>query len=173
MNRQSELKSLLKSLTKNRPALISDRTFWLLAFGIALTLAFQQTGIFERDIINKNGWPLVLQFLQASLHPDISWQFLQLTASATLKTLGFAVCGTSISLLFGSLAGIFASEVWQTSFQVHRGDHPKKYFISSQWLLRRSLMHQWRRMLSCRCVHRLCPASRRCRNHPGSRAPTC
>lgn len=136
---QMEAKSDIKSLTKHQPALIRERIFWFLAFAVALPVALQQARIFDRPIINQNGWPLVLEFLQASLHPDISGEFLQITGTATLKTLGFAVCGTTFSLLIGSLCGLFVSEVWAESFFQPKTDRPHKFFLSVRWVLRQIL----------------------------------
>jgi phosphonate transport system permease protein len=118
---------------------MGDRIFWFLAFGVALTLAFQQTGIFSQEIINQNGLPLVLEFLQAILHPDISWKFLQVTGTATLKTLGFAVCGTTFSVFIGSLCGVLVSEVWAESFFQSKTDCSHKLFLSGRWILRQFL----------------------------------
>ena len=77
-----------------------------------LALSVYQAGVFGQDIFNPGGWPLFWRFLSASVHPDFSPELLQLTFQATLITLAYAVCGTSLSVLLGLVGGIFSSEVW-------------------------------------------------------------
>ena len=64
------------------------------------------------DLFNPDGLELLGRFWAASLHPDLSPSFVQLVLKATVTTLSFAVCGTVLSVGFGLLVGLFASEVW-------------------------------------------------------------
>jgi len=98
-----------------RPSLLNRKTMWLLIFGAAVLGALAQTGLFREELVNGGGWPLALRFVEASLHPDLSPEFLWLTLDATLVTLAFAVSGTFLSLTLGVIGGIFASEVWWLS----------------------------------------------------------
>jgi len=77
-----------------------------------LALSVYQAGVFGQDIFNPGGWPLFWRFLSATVDPDFSPELLQLTFQATLITLAYAVCGTSLSVLLGLVGGIFSSEVW-------------------------------------------------------------
>ncbi len=61
---------------------------------------------------NGGGLSQVQQFLGAALEPDVSPDFLRLTALAALQTLAFAICGTVASLGLGFGLGVVASEVW-------------------------------------------------------------
>jgi len=90
-----------------------NRPLWwgLVSIG-AIALSLGQAGILTGDIFNPGGWPLLLRFLRAAFQPDLSPDFLRLTLEATLTTLAYAVCGTFLSVIFGTIAGIFASEVW-------------------------------------------------------------
>lgn len=70
------------------------------------------SGLFEQDLVNADGWTLVLRFLLAAKSPELNPQFLQLTLEATLQTLAYAVCGTFFSVLLGLVGGVLSSEVW-------------------------------------------------------------
>ena len=95
-----------------RTLLPNSRVLWGFIFLGALALSVYQAGVFGQDIFNPGGWPLFWRFLSASVHPDFSPELLQLTFQATLTTLAYAVCGTSLSVLLGLVGGIFSSEVW-------------------------------------------------------------
>jgi hypothetical protein len=69
----------------------------------AIVLALWQTGLFQQDILNLDGWPLLWSFLSTSLHPELSGDLLQLTLKATLTALAYAVCGTFFSIILGSI----------------------------------------------------------------------
>lgn len=107
---------------------IAKRSLGVTLFAIVLIWCFQQAGIWNNDIINLGGWTQVRQFLQASLHPDLSGEFLRLTGRASLTTLGFAVCGTALSVLLGSIGGILLSEVWWDSFRIRFPLSPRLVF---------------------------------------------
>jgi len=97
------------------------RSLWWVAFGLAIALALYSSGIVQSaiqgELLNLGGWSLVQRFLAASLHPDLSSEFVRLTLNATGVTLAFAVCGTVLSLGLGFVGGILSSEVWwQTLF---------------------------------------------------------
>ncbi|WP_421658812.1 PhnE/PtxC family ABC transporter permease [Leptothermofonsia sp. ETS-13] len=100
------------SLQSQRP---SPLKFWIGVAVGAIAIAFWQTGIFQRELFNHNGFPQFWRFVSASVHPDLSPELLQLTWSATLKTLAYAVCGTCFSVVLGLIGGILCSEVWWES----------------------------------------------------------
>lgn len=122
----------LISSTLPRPPLWSFRSGWGLICLVAIAASLYSTGIFTQEIVNPGGLPLVLHWLQAGLHPDLSREFLQLTIDAALVTLAYAVCGTSLSVLLGAIAGLLASEVWWQSVL------PAKHFTQS-----RQSLHSW------------------------------
>ncbi|MEP0869083.1 ABC transporter permease subunit [Trichocoleus desertorum AS-A10] len=98
-----------------RPSLFNPRTLWGAVCLAAIAWSVQQTGIFSRSPFNLGGWSLVGRFLEASLHPNLSPDFLWLTWHSTLTTLAYAVCGTSLSVAIGVIGGVLASEVWWQS----------------------------------------------------------
>ncbi len=83
-----------------------------LGAGVAVVLALTQTGLFTRSLVNPGGWPLAWRFLGASVAPTLTPDFVGLTLQATLVTLGYAVCGTSLSLVIGVVGGVLSSERW-------------------------------------------------------------
>ncbi|MBE9126355.1 MULTISPECIES: PhnE/PtxC family ABC transporter permease [unclassified Coleofasciculus] len=96
----------------SRPPLLNQQTGWGLIFLAAISLSLYQAGIFQQDIVNPGGFPLLWRFLKASIQPDLSPEFLRLTLDATLTTLAYAVCGTFLSVLLGIVGGVLTSEVW-------------------------------------------------------------
>jgi phosphonate transport system permease protein len=75
------------------------------------------TGIGQRDILNFNGIPQLWRFLSASLHPNLSWELLKITLDASIVTLAYAICGTFLTLILGTIAGLLCSEVWWQTWQ--------------------------------------------------------
>ena len=93
-----------------RRSRISHKPWAILSIGTVLIGAFSlsHTG----PVLNIGGLPQALQFLRASLHPDLSFDFLQIIIRATGVTFAYAVCGTLLSIAIGFLGGILSSEIW-------------------------------------------------------------
>lgn len=123
-----------------RPLPFNRRTLWGLLFVGAIIWALAQTRLFRDEIVNPGGWTLVTRFLTASYHPELSPAFLQLTLHATITTLAFAVCGAFLSLLFGIVAGILASEVWWESLFPKRNKGGWLTGSRAPWLVIRSVL---------------------------------
>lgn len=86
---------------------------WVAAAVALVVWSLIQAGVFNgQTLINSGGWTLALRFAQAALNPRLSLEFLTLTLNASLTTLAFALCGTSLSLLIGMIGGVLSSEVW-------------------------------------------------------------
>ena len=98
-------------MMSRRVALTSTRSWGLISLG-AIAFSLLAAGIFQRDLVNADGLPLLLRFFGASLHPDLSQDMLQLTWESSLITLAYAVCGTVLSLGLGLVGGLLGSEVW-------------------------------------------------------------
>jgi phosphonate transport system permease protein len=114
LTKKSLILMQLKALPK-RPSPLNWRTFLGILFVAAVLASLDSAGVFKQDVVNEGGWTLVWRFLVAALHPNLSREFLQLTGSATLKTLAYAVCGTALSLIIGMVGGVFSSQVWWQS----------------------------------------------------------
>jgi len=78
----------------------------LLATLIALATAVRH------NVVKASGAPLLGEFFDAAVHPQLGGQFLALTAKATLTTLAYAVLGTGLSLVIGVVGGVLTSETW-------------------------------------------------------------
>ncbi len=100
------------ALTLPRRPWLTPALGWMLALVLAVGLSLQLVLRDGWDLFNPAGWPQLASFLTAAFQPDLSRDLLQITAQAALVTLGFAVCGTTLSLLLGLLGGILCSEVW-------------------------------------------------------------
>lgn len=98
-----------------RPAFWTPQLCWFLAASGAVLLSLLATGLFRQALFNPGGIPQLWNFLQASLQPDLSPEFLQLTGRATLTTLAYACCGTLLSVLAGLVGGVLTAEVWWQS----------------------------------------------------------
>jgi phosphonate transport system permease protein len=97
------------------PRGLSDWRVWVFALALALVWSLYQAGVFQRDLINPNGWTLVAQFFLASLKPAVDAATLRLTVDACLVTVAYGVCGLAISLAIGFVGGVLSSEVWWMS----------------------------------------------------------
>lgn len=63
-------------------------------------------------LVNPRGWGELVAFFTAALHPALGRGFVPLALRATYVTLTFAVCGTVVALLLGTVGGILASETF-------------------------------------------------------------
>ncbi len=95
-----------------RPPIFRAGLGWGLLALAAIGLSVGAAGLFQKDLFNPDGLELLGRFWAASLHPDLSPPFVQLVLNATVTTLSFAVCGTVLSIGFGLVVGLFASEIW-------------------------------------------------------------
>ncbi len=120
-----------------RPSLINRRMMWVVIFFGALVWALLESGIFQNELINIGGMSLGLDFVSASLNPELSVDFIQLTLDAMLTTLAFAVCGLFLSVIFGFFGGVVASETWMKAFTIARNDQELPGIVRGLWLLLR------------------------------------
>lgn len=117
----------------------SRRLLWALAAAGALAWSLGRTGIVAGDPVNEGGWTLFLEFAGAALRPELSGRFLRLTLDATLVTLGFAVLGTLLSLIIGTVGGVLSSESWWRSVMGGRGGLRRLGF-RAPWLTVRGIL---------------------------------
>jgi phosphonate transport system permease protein len=78
----------------------------------AIALSLYSAGIGRQALVNWAGFTQIGVFLQASLHPDLSGEFLLTVVRATGVTFAYAICGTALSLGLGLMGGIAGSAVW-------------------------------------------------------------
>lgn len=91
---------------------LSRRALWLALAAAATAWSLWASGLFRRELVNEAGWPLLLRLASSVLHPDLSVEFLRVVLDATLATLAFAACATALTVVFGCVGGLLASEVW-------------------------------------------------------------
>ena len=76
----------------------------------AVAWAVSQAGLGD-EIVNVDGWSSFADFWTAILDPDLSAQFLRLTADAAVTTVAYAVLGTALSLVLGVLGALATAEL--------------------------------------------------------------
>jgi phosphonate transport system permease protein len=124
-----------------RPRFWTTQTICGAVISLAILWVLISTGLFHQTVFNPNGWPQLWQFFRASLQPDLSLDFLQLTARATFVTLTYAVCGTTLSVLAGFIGGVLTSEVWwQSMFPKGKLAWLEPFWPGLLWLGLRSLL---------------------------------
>ncbi|MGC9527356.1 MAG: PhnE/PtxC family ABC transporter permease [Limnospira sp.] len=116
---------MLKPANIKRPSPLNWHLFWGIVLIVSLIWSFQVAGLWGGELVNPGGMTLVWQFLSAAFSPDWSLEFLQLTLNATLKTMSFAVCGTFLSVVLGTVGGLFSSEIWWLSVNPHSSRSPR------------------------------------------------
>ncbi len=87
----------------------------LLGLGVLLLAtiaALSPVLLSRRDWLNLRGWPQLLKFFTAALHPNLSQSLLETALQASLTTLAYAVCGTFLTVLIGLVVGVLATEVF-------------------------------------------------------------
>ena len=127
-----------------RPSFFNRQMLWVVLFFGLLVWALFESGLFQKEMINSGGFTLALQFLSASLQPELSGEFIRLTLQATLTTLAFAVAGLFLSVVFGFFGGIFASHTWAKSFTTARPDQELPPLVRVLWLAFRWILTLFR-----------------------------
>lgn len=127
-----------------RPTFFNRQMLWVVVFIGLLAWALLESGIFRQEVINPGGFTLALQFLAASLQPELGAEFIRLTLQATLTTLAFAVIGIFLSAIFGFFGGIFASHTWVKSFTTARTDQELPPIMRGLWLALRWVLTLFR-----------------------------
>lgn len=123
--------------TVERPSLLNQRALWLLLLFLAIAWSLAQANVVGRDLVNPGGYLLLFHFLQASMHPDLSQEFLQLTLHAAVITLGYAVCGVALSTLIGLIGGVLMSEIWWKALRASGKEKADHY---APWLTVRGIL---------------------------------
>ncbi|MEZ5244387.1 MAG: ABC transporter permease subunit [Acidimicrobiales bacterium] len=100
-------------MSASRPASATTRRRILIGLCAALAWAVQTAGVGD-DIVNSGGWPSFRRFWGAIASPELGGTFVRLTIEAAGVTLAFAVLGTVLALVLGSLGGLVLSELlWE------------------------------------------------------------
>ena len=85
-----------------------------------------------------HGWPLLLEFWVAAIHPELDPEFLATTARATLTTAAFALLGTALAVVIGLCGAALLSEsLWRTDAQRRQAARVRRVLVP--WVGRVSL----------------------------------
>ncbi|MFB6368525.1 MAG: PhnE/PtxC family ABC transporter permease, partial [Gemmatimonadota bacterium] len=109
-------------MSRGRSAGGGARRWWAAAAALVLAWAVLEAGLLSGDLVNAGGWPQVREFLGAAADPALDADFLARTGRAAFVTLAFAVCGTFLSLILGTVGGVLGSEVWWATVASDRDD---------------------------------------------------
>ncbi len=91
------------------------RLSWLAALGVAVGCSAWVAGIDPTELVNPRGWSQVRSFFGAMFRPDLSPNILELTVRESAVTIGYALVGTALALVIGSVGGILLSErLWSS-----------------------------------------------------------
>ena len=88
----------------------------------------QPAALFQPDAIAS-----IWNFIRSLFPPDVSLQFLSVVATAGLQTLAIAVVSTVLSVLFGLLAGVFATPILWERGVLLSGERPgiSSFFLAN------------------------------------------
>jgi phosphonate transport system permease protein len=124
--------------------MFTPRLGWMLIGLLALVWSLYRAGFFQQELVNYGGWTVAWRFVQAAVRPELHPSFLALTLDATIITLGFALCGTALSLVIGLVGGLLSSEVWWRSIfasdRVESGGGSQGVSYRAPWTVMRALL---------------------------------
>ncbi len=95
-----------------RPSRWNARSGWAVAAVVAVIAAAVVAVAPSGSLVNARGWPELGRFLAAALRPELGGGLASLALRATVVTLTFAVCGTIVALVLGTVGGVLASETF-------------------------------------------------------------
>lgn len=87
-----------------------DQRWWFITVIVVITWSVVKAGADPRDVINTRGWSQVQAFFSAMVRPDLSREMLELTARESAVTVGYALIGTALALVLGSVGGLLLTE---------------------------------------------------------------
>jgi phosphonate transport system permease protein len=111
-----------------------QRWGWGLAAVVLLSWSLAGAGLFSGPVLNPSGLRQFGRFAAAALSPELGTEFLGVLAQATLVTVAYAVLGSALAVLLGSLGAVaVARTTWgrrragwtltRTALAVPRGLH--------------------------------------------------
>ena len=91
-----------------------DRRGWLTVVGAVLIWSVVQAGTDPTQLFNTRGWPQVQAFFSAMVNPDLSRSMVELTIREAAVTVGYALVGTAVALVIGTVGGVLLTErIWR------------------------------------------------------------
>lgn len=90
-----------------------DRRWWAIATAVVVGWSAWSAGLDPSEVVNTRGWSQVSDFFGAMFSPDLSASMLRLTAREAATTLGYALLGTALAVVIGSIGGVLLTErIW-------------------------------------------------------------
>jgi phosphonate transport system permease protein len=103
---------------RRRPSRITSRRWIPVIISAGLAWSLWSAGVGRRTQLNPRGWPLVAKFLRASIHPQLSGEFLRTVRHGAIVTIGYAALGTFLSIIFGAIGGLLLSDaMWRSNVE--------------------------------------------------------
>jgi phosphonate transport system permease protein len=91
------------------------RRWWLIAIVAVAAWSVGRAGIDPTEVVNERGWGQFAKFFAAMFSPDLSADMVGLTIREAGVTIGYALLGTALALLIGSLGGVLLTErIWMS-----------------------------------------------------------
>lgn len=88
----------------------TDRRWWSIAVITVIVWSIVEAGADPREVINTRGWSQVRAFFGAMVRPDLSRDMLELTVREAAVTIGYALVGTALAVVIGSIGGVLLTE---------------------------------------------------------------
>lgn len=96
-----------------RPPGDAGRRWWAAVIAAAVGWSIRTAGIDPSEIVNERGWGQVGAFFAAMVSPDLSRDMLALTVRQAGVTVGYALLGTALAIVIGSIGGVLSTErIW-------------------------------------------------------------
>lgn len=88
----------------------ANRRWWAITVAAVVVWSAVKAGVDPREAINTRGWSQVQAFFSAMFRPDLSTEMLTLTARESAVTVGYALVGTALAVVIGSVGGLLLTE---------------------------------------------------------------
>ncbi|WP_045441386.1 ABC transporter permease [Picosynechococcus sp. NKBG042902] len=86
-------------------------------FGLAIAFSLIDVTVRGGALFNGQGLGTLGRFVGAAFQPNLTVDFLLLTCQASLTTFAYAICGTFLSLVVGTIGGLLSARLlWETIF---------------------------------------------------------
>lgn len=107
---------------------------------LVLVFLWSLTAInWNEDLIHPGGGSMIFQILKSVFQPNLSLDIIQLALESTWITVVYAVAGMTLAIVYGSIAGVFASGI-----------------LTDNWILKKFSVGIFRGILSfTRAIHEL------------------
>lgn len=86
------------------------RRWWGITVVALVGWSVWRAGADLSDVVNTRGWGQVQDFFAAMFQPDLSNDMIELTLRESAVTVGYALVGTALALVIGTVGGILLTE---------------------------------------------------------------